>query len=69
MRHLNADALPLVVPPHPLYDLPPAELQEVARRAFPLIVAQLTTGSAPEPLLTVDYRRPAVRAARSGDST
>jgi hypothetical protein len=66
MRHLNIAALPLVVAPHPLYDLAPAQLQEVARRAFPLIVAQLTGASAPESLLRVDYQRPAHRTPAPG---
>jgi len=68
MKHLNVDALPLIVTPHPLYDLPPDELAKLARCAFPLVVAQLTGSGAPAAQLRVEYERPAsvARVTQSG---
>jgi len=56
---VHNDDLPLVVPPHPLYDLPPEELRELARRAYPLIVEQLTKQTQITAVMRVDYERPA----------
>lgn len=58
MKHLNVDALPLIVTPHPLYDLPPEELAKLARCAFPLLVQQLTGDGPPAAQLRVEYERP-----------
>jgi hypothetical protein len=57
-EHLRIPDLPLVVPPHPLYDLPEEELREVARKACPLLVAQLTELSRHPRIARVDYRHP-----------
>lgn len=60
-KNLHIDDLPLLVPPHPLYDLTPEQLRELARAAYPLIVEQLT-GQGPQALITrVDFVRPAER--------
>lgn len=47
------------MPPHPLYDLAPEQLHELARRAYPLIVEQLTKQEAITPVVKVSYERPA----------
>ena len=36
------EELPMVVPPHPLYDLSPDSLRELAHSTYPLIIEHLT---------------------------
>jgi hypothetical protein len=62
-KHLQNDGLPLVVPPHPLYDLTPEQLRELAQCAYPLIIQQLVHEGPPAAVLRVDYQRPVKRSA------
>ena len=60
-KNLQLDDLPLVVTPHPLNDLTPAEVRELARAAYPVIIRQLTGQGALEKHTVVDYVHPAAR--------
>ena len=54
--------LPLVVLPHPVADLTPEELGEMARKAYPHIVAALTRKGPDTIDFIVDYQLPDRRA-------
>ena len=60
-KNLQLDDLPLVVTPHPLNDLTPAEVRELARAAYPVIIRQLTGQGVLEKHTVVDYVHPAAR--------
>ncbi len=60
-KHMHIDDLPLVVTPHPLNDLTPDEVRELAVAAYPLIVEQLTGQGAIALDARVDFARPAER--------
>lgn len=60
--NLRIPDLPLLVPPHPLYDLTPDQLREVARRAYPDIIRQLTGREKLARVARVDYTRPTGRS-------
>lgn len=60
-KHLHIADLPIVVAPHPLYDLEPAELRELAKFAYPMIIEQITTQGRFVSIKRVDYERPAGR--------
>lgn len=57
-KHVHNDDLPLVVPPHPLYDLAPEELRKVAQLAYPLLLACLVGDAPDNPVVRVPYQRP-----------
>ncbi len=57
-RNLQLDALPLIVVPHPLNDLTPGQVGDLARSAYPLILLHLTGQEALEPTVHADYVRP-----------
>ena len=57
-KHLHNDGLPLVVPPHPLYDLSPDLLRQLAQCAYPHIIQQLTQEVAESTVLRVNFQRP-----------
>ena len=60
-KNLQLDALPLLVVPHPLNDLTPDQVRELARAAYPVVIEQLT-GQGQQALHTqVDYLHPAAR--------
>lgn len=60
-KNVQLDDLPLVVTPHPLNDLTPAQVRDLARSAYPIIIEQLT-GQGTLALQThVDYVHPAAR--------
>lgn len=61
-RNLHIDELPLVVTPHPLNDLTPDEVRELARAAYPLIIDQLTAQGALARNVNVDFIHPAERS-------
>lgn len=63
-KHLRIDDLPLVVPPHPLHDLTPEQLRELARAAYPLIIEQLTGQGPLARIVPVDFVHPAARNQR-----
>ena len=60
-KNLQLDDLPLVVTPHPLNDLTPEQVRELARSAYPVIVEQLTGQGVLEKHTQVDYVHPAAR--------
>jgi hypothetical protein len=72
-KNLQIDALPLLVTPHPLNDLNPEEVRELARVSYPVVLQQLCSQQ-PLPLDTrIDFVHPAVRrkqasAAKSGEA-
>jgi hypothetical protein len=41
-KNLHIDDLPLIVTPHPLNDLTPEQVKDLARACYPAIVRQLT---------------------------
>ncbi len=62
-KNLKLDELPLLITPHPVNDLTPEQLREMAQAAYPTIVKQLT-GQELELDTRIDYVLPAVRARR-----
>lgn len=58
---MHIDDIPLVVTPHPLNDLTPEEVRELAVAAYPLIVQQLTGQGVIAQDAHVDFARPAKR--------
>ncbi len=60
-QSLGVGDLPLVVLPHPVGDLPPGDLEEMARAAYPLIRAALTGPPEGEPDFLVNYTLPSER--------
>ena len=63
---LGVGGLPLVVLPHPVGDLPPGDLEEMARAAYPLIRAALTGPPEGEPDFWASYTLPSERGAGGG---
>ena len=57
-KNLHIEDLPLLVPPHPLYDLTPAQVREVARIAYPVIIKQLTSSGTLPRIERINYVRP-----------
>lgn len=62
-KNLNLAELPLLITPHPVNDLTPEQLREMAQVAYPTILKQLTTQEL-ELDTRIDYVLPAVRAKR-----
>jgi hypothetical protein len=60
-KNLQLDELPLLVTPHPLNDLTPDEVRELARCAYPVVINQLTGQGALAKHTKVDYVHPASR--------
>jgi hypothetical protein len=61
-KNLQMEALPLLVTPHPLNDLAPAEVRELAAAAYPIVVEQLTGMGPQAPHTQVNFVHPAMRA-------
>ena len=57
-KNLQLDDLPLLVVPHPLNDLSPEEVRELARSAYPVVIRQLTGQGAQDKDTNVDYVHP-----------
>jgi hypothetical protein len=55
------EALPLLVVPHPLNDLTPQQVRDLARAAYPIVVEQLTGTQPQAPHTHAQYRHPAAR--------
>ena len=68
-KNLQMDDLPLLVVPHPLNDLTPEEVRELARSAYPAVIEQLTGQGVQAQHTRVDFVHPAARqsAQRSAD--
>lgn len=60
---MDVPRLPLIVLPHPVADLAPDDLSEMARLAYPLIVKALTEPNQDSIEYFVDYVLPDRRAA------
>ena len=58
-KNLQLDDLPLLVVPHPLNDLTPDEVRELARAAYPVVIEQLTGHGKQAPHTKVNYVHPA----------
>jgi len=61
-KNLQLEDLPLIVTPHPLNDLTPDEVRELARSAYPIVIRQLTGQGAIEKQTHVEFVHPAVRS-------
>ena len=69
-KNLQLDDLPLVVTPHPLNDLTPEQMLELARSAYPIVVHQLTGQGPLEKQTYVEFVHPAARkTAKPGKET
>jgi hypothetical protein len=66
-KNLQLEDLPLVVTPHPLNDLTPDEVRQLARSAYPVVIRQLTGQGVLDRQTLVDFVHPAARnrAARN----
>lgn len=60
-KNIHIEELPLLVTPHPVNDLTPEQVREMAQIAYPLIVKQLTGQDVPEQTTKIPYARPATR--------
>ena len=58
-KNLQLDDLPLLVVPHPLNDLTPEQVRELARSAYPIVIRQLTGQGTQDKDTKVDYVHPA----------
>ena len=58
-KNLQLDDLPLLVTPHPLNDLTPEQMRDLARAAYPVVIRQLTGQGAQEKATRIDYAHPA----------
>ena len=61
-KNLKLEQLPLVVTPHPLNDLTPGQVEELARAAYPVLIAHLTSPDALGAECRIDFVHPAERA-------
>jgi hypothetical protein len=72
-KNLQLDDLPLLVTPHPLNDLTPEQMRELARSAYPIVIRQLTGKGPVEKHTAVDFVHPAAgkraRAAQEKEAT
>ena len=60
-KNLQLDDLPLIVTPHPLNDLTPADVRELASAAYPVVIRQLAGQGVLEQQTRVNYVHPAER--------
>ena len=58
-KNLQLDDLPLIVTPHPLNDLTPDQMRDLARSAYPIVIRQLTGQGPLEQHTHVDFVHPA----------
>jgi hypothetical protein len=58
-KNLQLDDLPLLVTPHPLNDLTPEQMRELAKAAYPIVIRQLTGQWLQERHTQVDFVHPA----------
>ena len=66
-KNLQLEDLPLIVTPHPLNDLTPEEVRELARSAYPIVIRQLTGQGLQEKQTHVDFVHPAERGRVAPD--
>jgi hypothetical protein len=67
-KNLQLDDLPLIVTPHPLNDLTPEQMLELARSAYPIVLRQLTGQGQLDKHTHVDFVHPAARARAQRDA-
>jgi len=67
-KNLQLDELPLLVTPHPLNDLTPAEVRELARSAYPVVLEQLTGQGELAKHTKIDFVHPASRGHRGSSA-
>ena len=67
-KNLQLEELPLIVTPHPLNDLTPGEVRELARSAYPIVIRQLTGQGPQEKQTYVDFVHPAERGRAARDA-
>jgi hypothetical protein len=58
-KNLQLDDLPLLVTPHPLNDLTPEQMRDLARAAYPVVIRQLTSMEPQERHTHIDFAHPA----------
>jgi hypothetical protein len=58
-KNLQLDDLPLLVTPHPLNDLTPEQMRDLARSAYPIVIRQLTGQGPQEKHTHIDFIHPA----------
>ena len=68
-KNLQLDDLPLLVTPHPLNDLTPEQMRELARAAYPTVIRQLTGQGPIEKHTFVDFVHPARDRTRRDANT
>ena len=68
-KNLQLDDLPLLVAPHPLNDLTPGEMRELARAAYPVVIRQLTSMEPQERHTHIDFVHPARDKTRRDANT
>jgi hypothetical protein len=67
-KNLQLDDLPLLVTPHPLNDLTPDQVRELAQAAYPVVIHQLTA-RLPERETRIDFVHPASRGRGAAKET
>jgi hypothetical protein len=65
-KNLQLEALPLLVTPHPLNDLTPDQMRDLARAAYPVVIRQLTGKGTLEQDTHVDFVHPAHDRVKRG---
>ena len=65
-KNLQLDALPLIVTPHPLNDLTPDQMRDLARAAYPAVIRQLTGQGALDRDTWIDFVHPAQDRVKGG---
>jgi hypothetical protein len=60
-KNQGIDSIPILITPHPVNDLTPEQLREMAQAAFPVILEQLTGQGLLAQNQPIDYVHPAVR--------
>jgi hypothetical protein len=68
-KNLQLEALPLLVTPHPLNDLTPDQMRDLARAAYPVVIRQLTGQGELEKDSHIDFRHPAHDRVKRGATT
>ena len=61
-KNLQMADLPLLVTPHPLNDLTPEQVHDLARAAYPIVLEQLTGMNKQAPHTHVKFEHPAGHA-------
>jgi len=65
---MGLEGLPMVIAPHPVNDLQPDPLAELARAAYPIIIKQLTSQGEFDACAKVDFVHPGKRNTWGADA-